>query len=425
MLDGLPRHGRPLRILFVPGPGDVHGTWAHWSQGRDDPSIPSIGYSQQVYEFAQRIGAQVTVLSEHPLPADAPHAPDAPVRFERHCPRGGRGLGYHRARVAEALGIVRRAAALRADVILCQRHLDHFWPLAIARALGIAVVVSLHNTFWPIHRAPSRKERLLGALNGLALRALCLGRSGDPVICVSEAIRAQLRRICGPGFDRASVQVPQYPESWRAAWTQRPEGRPVRRLLYVGRVEESKGVMLLLDAFTRLAEAHPGVTLHYLGGGGHLDALRAAVGRSPVADRIEIAGQVDGARVRAEMGRADILVCPTTTRFAEGLAKTPVEAVLCGVPSVVSSTVPCADLLGEAARVFPADDAGALRDTLDSLLRDPGALLRMNAATRRQRDRFLDRDLSLAARIAQAVLPAPVRTAPAVPDFAAQGLSRP
>lgn len=55
---------KPRRILYVPGPGDVRGSFLHWSDGRNDPSIISIAYSQQVYELLGRIGAELVTLTE-------------------------------------------------------------------------------------------------------------------------------------------------------------------------------------------------------------------------------------------------------------------------------------------------------------------------------------------------------------------------
>jgi glycogen(starch) synthase len=385
------------RILFVPGPGNVFDTWRHWASGRDDPSIPSIGYSHQVYELARRLGAQLIVLSQHPLSADAPVEPDAPVRF-LHRPEIVRsGLRYHLGSAMDALGLVRRAAQEGADLIICQKYLDHFWPLALARLLGIKTAISLHNSFWPVHRAPTRRERIIGALNGLAFRFL-----RSPVICVSSAVRDQAVRICASDT-AACVQVPQYSDAARQMWRSRPAGRSAGRMLYLGRITDSKGVFQLLEAFSRLAHAHPGATLRYVGGGGDLEALRAAIRDAGLQARVEASGQVDGAAVFAALRGSDLLVCPTTTRFAEGLAKTPIEAALCGIPSVVSSTVPCGELLGDATRIYRADDVDDLHGTLDGLLGSPDELHRMNIAAKNRREVFFDRRESLASQLLAAI----------------------
>jgi glycogen(starch) synthase len=397
-IDALRATGKVSRILFVPGPGDVFGTWKHWASGRDDPSIPAIGYSHQVYELADRLGAQLIVLSELALPADAPTGADAPVRFVHRPGVTKRGLFYHPGQVLDALGLVRRAATERSDLIICQKYLDHFWPLALARLLGVGVVTSLHNSLWPVHRAPTRTERIVGALNGKAFRFL-----GRPVICVSTAVRAQVLQICGGEQKAASIQIPQYRDVARGMWRARPAGHPVRRILYIGRVERSKGVFQLLEAFKTLIAEHPSAKMLYLGRGGHLEALRAAILDAGLSDSVDAPGYADGAQVFAAISDSDMLICPTTTQFAEGLAKTPIEAALCGIPSVISTTVPCNDLLGDAVRVYPADDVTALHQTLDDLFKSPETLERMNLAAKDRCAIFFDRDQSFAARLFEAI----------------------
>lgn len=396
--SGIVRH-----ILYVPGPGDVAGTYRHWRAGRDDPSIPAIGYSHQVYELAQALGARLSVLSEEvpgPVPA-------GPVRFMQVPPARGRGVGYHLSEIAYALRLLVKARWMGADTILMQRMLTHFWPLALARLLGIRMVYSLHNTLWPTHRAPTRRERLVGWLNGWAFRRAA------GIVTVSQQAATQVDRVAGT--QRARVQIPQYKTALKALF--RARNTAPRRLLYLGRIGESKGVFLLLEAFTRLAERHPELELTYLGAGADLDRLRAGIAALPgaVRARVQTPGATDGAGVFAALTQSDLLICPTTGNFAEGLAKTPIEAALCGVPAVVSTSVPVADLLGDAVRVVPADDTDALTRAIGELFADPAGLARMAAATQTRSALFFERARSLAATL----LPAfePPRPATATSDY--------
>ncbi|MBY8978133.1 glycosyltransferase family 4 protein [Rhodobacteraceae bacterium NNCM2] len=386
--EGAARH-----ILYVPGPGDVAGTYRHWMAGRDDPSIPSIGYSHQVYELAEALGVRLTVLSE-----TAPgEVPGGPVRFRQMARPRGRGAGYHLSDIAYGLRVLRLAREVGADTILMQRMLVHFWPLGLARALGIRLVFSLHNTLWPAGRAPSARAQLIGRLNGWAFRRAA------GVVGVSAAAAEQASQLAGPGFDRASVQVPQYKAGLQHLFRARNTGAPLRRLLYAGRVEETKGVFVLLRAFARVAPRHPELALTFLGSGPDLERLREEVAAAGLANRVGMPGAVDGAGVFEAMAASDLLICPTTSRFAEGLAKTPIEAAFCGVPAILSDTVPVADLLGPAVRVVRPDDAEALAREIEGLIEDPAAFARMAEETRTQCAAFFDRRRSLAAQILPAL----------------------
>ena len=126
------------------------------------------------------------------------------------------------------------------------------------------------------------------------------------------------------------------------------------RLLYLGRLEEQKGV----DTAIRAAAA-AGASLRIVGDGepqavAPLDALiaelGAAVTRTPAVDREGVA---------AELAGADALLFPS--RWAEPWGKTPLEAMAAGVPVIASGTGGSAEYLrhGENALVVPAgDDAG-------------------------------------------------------------------
>src|SRR5512133_2993610 len=57
---------RPLRILYLGGPGDVAGTYEHWKQGHDDPSQVAVTYSAQFYELCTELGASGYIISYHP-----------------------------------------------------------------------------------------------------------------------------------------------------------------------------------------------------------------------------------------------------------------------------------------------------------------------------------------------------------------------
>lgn len=384
--------GRLKRLLFVSGPGDIWGTYGHWSAGQDDPSISSLAYSAQVYETAEEIGADLTVLSGEPLPLGLR---EGHVRF-RHCRQNmPGGLRYHLAEVSYVLRVLGHALQTRADAVIVQRNLVHLWLFALFRLFGIRLFVSLHNTLWPMHRAPSRRERLIGRLNGWFFR--CCAQ----VISVSSVIEQQVSQLAGPRFKRISVQTPQYTEKLANLFQPRLETKPLRQILYLGRIEDNKGVFLLLDAFAKIAHQHPWLRLQFLGTGSALEQLRSAIKDLPatVRARVDAPGHCNGAQVFHALGVSDLLVCPTTGDFSEGLAKTPLEAAIAGVPSLVSTVVPAAHLLGEAVEVFDADSVTALTESLDQLARDPARLAAMSRAAQDRRAVFFDRTQSLTSRL--------------------------
>ena len=69
----------------------------------------------------------------------------------------------------------------------------------------------------------------------------------------------------------------------------------------------------------------------------------------------------------------------------------------------VSSTVPCGELLGDATRIYRADDVADLHGALDALLSSPDELHLMNLAAKDRRAMFFDRRQSLASQLLAAI----------------------
>ena len=376
---------RPLKILFVPGPGAVHETWAFWRDGGEDIWNPAIPYSQQVYDITRQIDCDMLVLSEQPVPAD-----DAgPIRFAVHKSRGGRGLAFHVNEIVYTFGILAWAIRHRSNAVIIQRQPAHFWPLAVLPRLGVTILASFHNTFWTAGLPPPRRARFYARVNRPFFRSCRL------LLCVSDVVKQQVIMAAGADrADRIEVHVPQYAEETRARWQPVAAGHQPTHLLYLGRVEADKGVFLLLAAFETLCAQFEGLKLTYVGDGTGLASLQARIAQSAFADQITAKGRTDGAGVYDALAAADLLVCPTTSRFSEGLAKTPIEATLSGIPSIVTTNVPVGTVLAESAVVVAPDDADAIATAVADLIRSPGRYKIMADATQDLRAQFFDRTKS-------------------------------
>ena len=146
-----------------------------------------------------------------------------------------------------------------------------------------------------------------------------------------------------------------------------PAVRPddgVFRLVYVGRLEATKGLPVLLDAFRRLPVAEAELRLV---GGWTSKPMRRAIQAAAAADpRIRVG---PGDPVPA-LHRADAYVHPT---FEDGYAYSPVEALACGVPVVVTEETGMKEYVaeGENGYVVPVGDADALVERLLALRERP------------------------------------------------------
>jgi glycosyltransferase involved in cell wall biosynthesis len=206
-----------------------------------------------------------------------------------------------------------------------------------------------------------------------------LYRHADAIASYGEHVSDYVRRYRADGesvfvapqaVDVAHFAAPQTTEA--VADARRRVGVPGDDLfvLFVGRLEEEKGIDTLLAAWS---QADLGAHSH----------LRLA-GRGPLRDRIETAGDrvraldyLDPSVLPAVYAAADILVLPSvpTATFREPWGLVVNEAMLQRTPVISSDAVGAAagGLVqnGRTGLVFPAGDAASLAGSLKSLAADP------------------------------------------------------
>jgi phosphatidylinositol alpha-mannosyltransferase len=171
------------------------------------------------------------------------------------------------------------------------------------------------------------------------------------------------------------------------------------RILFLGRPEPRKGLAVLIEAFSRLRERRPGVSLTLVGP--TVDELRALLPRTNGngADRlrdIEALGRVSQEDKVEQMRRAELLCAPSLGGESFGIILT--EAMASGLP-VVASDIPGYRAVmaeGAAGVLVPPGDAVALENALfttlgNAQLRDELARGGIQRAERYSWDRVVSR----------------------------------
>ncbi len=139
-------------------------------------------------------------------------------------------------------------------------------------------------------------------------------------------------------------------------------------VLAIGRLVEKKGFDVLIDAVAQL----PGVRVRIIGEGPRRSLLEAQAERSGAGDRIELAGSLAPADVRAALERADVLAMPCVVARDGDRDSMPVvvkEAMAMELLVVASDEVGLPEcVLAPWGVLAPPRDADALAEALRDVL---------------------------------------------------------
>ena len=144
------------------------------------------------------------------------------------------------------------------------------------------------------------------------------------------------------------------------------------QLLYVGQLNEPKGVGDVIRAVTVLRSQHVDVSLSLIGTGDS-DALSVLARELGVAEHVAVLGKRSHAQVQEAMRSHDAVVVPSRHSYPEGLPMTLYEA-LCSRTPIIASDHPMFALRmrdGFNALVFRAQSAAHLAARVRELMSNP------------------------------------------------------
>ena len=385
----------PIRIMYVPGPGDLRETYPFWKRGEPYPGKAIITYSEMFFDVVDALGAQALIVERGEDHADEMRADDC--TFIRLCDIDCQSRGAY---WPDKKSLTRQIAEH------CERYEPHilviggdfYWPMLprLARASG-RIILSIHNMFWQIGRRP----RGLKDQSNFLVKKLLVGRHIDAAVAVSEAAMKQFQEIAPreiPGF-RSMHQLPSTLANNSDDMAQRKN-----QICYLGRVEREKGVFDLLEAFCAVRPKHPDLKIRFIGTGTALEDLREKAATTNFADDIEALGPVGAAAVYSVLRESRLLVVPTQRAFAEGFPAVCAEAISQKTPLLVSSVVPAREVFGDAVVEFEAENSKNLAECLMLLLGNEHKLEDMRKAASTAREMLFDRSNSWGSALAQAIV---------------------
>jgi glycosyltransferase involved in cell wall biosynthesis len=138
-----------------------------------------------------------------------------------------------------------------------------------------------------------------------------------------------------------------------------PSYSDARHLVCVGRLDEQKGQLLLIEAARRMAEAHIDFTLTLAGDGKLRPEIEALIAQFQLKSRVQLTGWISNDEVRKQVLAARALVLPS---FAEGLPVVIMEAMALRRPVISTYVAGIPELVQDENNgwLVPAGDVDAL-----------------------------------------------------------------
>ncbi len=256
-----------------------------------------------------------------------------------------------------------------AAVVFSLRRLGLHAVRALQRR-GVPVVFSFNDDWLLAHRPAEGGSPLKRAIWGLGERGRLAARSWAGVhferaVYVSEALREAMKSAGAP--------VPEGVVSYQGVDRELFAARELRavpkgaKLLFAGRLHETKACDVAIDALAELADRE--ATLSVAGAGDQREALERRARERGVAERVHFLGQVDRGALPALMRAHDVFLFPS--RWAEPLGLTYLEAISCGLPVVAKPMGGAAELLRDGENCIVAPDAGSMAAAVERLVAEP------------------------------------------------------
>lgn len=257
------------------------------------------------------------------------------------------------------------ARHLKADVF----HSPDFIPPLRYRGRSVITIHDLAFLIYP-HFLTQDAARYYGQID----RAV---RHADQIIAVSQSTKNDLVRMLGTPEDKITVIYeaadPRFSPIDRGEALQHVQALyelPDEFILFVSTIEPRKNIGALLRGYRRLRDDYkltPALVL--VGAPGWLsDDVHALVDKLDLKPHTFFLGRVDTHELRYLYNAARCLVHPA---FYEGFGLTPLEAMACGTPVIVSNVSSLPEVVGDAAVLIDPQHDEEITVALWRLLTDP------------------------------------------------------
>lgn len=254
--------------------------------------------------------------------------------------------------IAQYLSFV--GSGVQPDIV----HNTFYLPRGLERRKLSKRIVTVHDMI------PELMPRTRRRLDFLTLKQRYV-EAADHVICVSEATKQDLLKAYG--LIEAPIHVIHHGVSERfEPSAPRIDYFPDRYVLFVGHRHQYKDATVLFRAFASLATSDLDIALVCVGGDGLKKDEAALLQELGIYSRVHQYFLADGLMPSA-YANAEVFVFPS---HFEGFGLPALEAMGCGVPTILARATSLPEVAGEASIYFEPGAVEELADSMRAVLSD-------------------------------------------------------
>lgn len=258
----------------------------------------------------------------------------------------------------------RLPAALRELQADLYHGTNYMVPLLGRMPRTIVTVHDLIPLMVPNYAPRSKKSKIPFVFPMVLKRCV---RRADAVVAVSEHTRQDIIKATSTNPDNVHTIYNGVLEHFAPApGLTGPNDHPV--ILYVGRRDPYKNLLLLIDAFAELLHSHPQAQFHIVGPPDErYPEPEQRVSERDLRHAVHFKGAVSDAELLLSYQQATLLAFPSAY---EGFGLPVLEAMACGTPVVCTTSSSLPEIAGDAALTIPAGNQAALTQAMTKLVED-------------------------------------------------------
>lgn len=236
-------------------------------------------------------------------------------------------------------GVIARAESF--DVIHAHDWLTYPAGIHAKQISGKPMVIHVHATDYDRSRGNVNPEVYAIEKNGMDF--------ADHIITVSNLTRnTVIEKYHQDPSKVTTVHNAVEPLSQDIVSIQDKRGVNDKVVTFLGRITMQKGPEYFVEAAAKVLEKADNVRFVMAGSGDMMDQMIRLAASRNISDRFHFTGFMKGKQVYEVLKSSDVYVMPSVS---EPFGISPLEAMQCGVPSIISKQSGCAEILDYAVKV--------------------------------------------------------------------------